>query len=208
MINAQISAGNNSMMNNYREQGVERDIVQQNAMSENISNAADKYTMIGNEKAKRQLDLQKAAWIKEIYRNSGVLDRADPRVKKALEDIGSTAGSYQNGGQLPTTPKRPTFKENPIPKGSLTKDELNYLGHKWRGNYSAEHLPAGGMYFNDKMQMQKLAPNQETQVKNYMKSTGVLTDIWQGLPNVVSDHRGKKNRLLGNGGRIASMKKI
>lgn len=89
------------------------------------------------------------------------------------------------------------------PKGSLSEDELTYLGHKWRGNYSPEYLPLGGLYSVDGKSMQQLSPEQITQVSKYMQNTGTLTDIWQGLPNILSNHRGKNNRLMKYGGHIA-----
>lgn len=100
MINAQIDAGNNAKLDAYGQQGVEREIAQQRASSENISNAADKFVSIGNEKAKRELDLKKAAWIKEIYRNTGVLKRAQPRVDKALQEE-EDPYAMKYGGRVP-----------------------------------------------------------------------------------------------------------
>ena len=80
--------------------------------------------------------------------------------------------------------------------GLLTNDELNYLGHKFRGNYSAEYVPR--VYFVNK-KMQKLTDAQHEQLINYMKNTGALTDFWQALPNVFSDHKGN-SRLFQEGG--------
>ena len=118
----------------------------------------------------------------------------DKNGKEVTEKHSSVA---QQGGYKQKTNIAP-------PKGNLSQEEIEYLAHKWRGTYSANNLPSGGLYgisdINKSEEMQELSDTQLKQVSKYMNETGVLTDIYQGLPNAFSEHRGDKNRLLQQGG--------
>lgn len=58
--------------NEYNNSLVERNIAQQSEQSANLSNAADKYIAIGNEKQKAKVDLQKTQTLGLAFSNSGV----------------------------------------------------------------------------------------------------------------------------------------
>ncbi len=75
MANAGVAAGNNAKWDDFRNQQVERRIAMQREQSANLSNAADKFVGIQNEKNKAKVDLEKARVLSSIYKNSGVLDR-------------------------------------------------------------------------------------------------------------------------------------
>jgi hypothetical protein len=98
----------------------------------------------------------------------------------------------QDGGKI--------TKIQPV-SGLLSEDELNYLGHKFRGNYGASVVP-NNYFVNSKMQL--LSPEQHEQLKKYMSNTPTSTDFWQALPNVFSDHKGS-SRILQEGGENFEM---
>ena len=98
------------------------------------------------------------------------------------------------------------YRTIPPIQGNLSNDDLNYLGHKFRGTYSAGYVP--GSYVEQpkdikadgRLVSQQLSNEQIAQMNKYMAETGIGTNMWQSLPNVFSDHKGN-TKLYQNGGQ-------
>jgi hypothetical protein len=108
MANAQIDVQNTGMYNQYQDTLVNRNMVQQTAQSANLANAADKYIGIQNERAQRELDMQKFGVLSQMYKPSGVLDRLlqgtdTPYTKQKMGGTiryGKMKRVYSGGGEL------------------------------------------------------------------------------------------------------------
>lgn len=74
---------NKERMNGYNDSLVERNLAQQREQSQNLSNAADKYIGINNEKQKAAVDLQKTQMLGLAYSNSGVDNALRAKAKAA-----------------------------------------------------------------------------------------------------------------------------
>ena len=110
-MNAGIEANNLARMDRYNDDVVGAQIADQRERSANLSNAADKFVMQQNEKAKAKLDLDKLNVYKELWKNSGVYDRlltemekqgiTDPTGAKAFSGkaYGGRIAVFKNGGK-------------------------------------------------------------------------------------------------------------
>lgn len=83
-MNAEIEGRNINTMNNYRDSLTGRGIAIQREQSANLANASDKSIAIDNEKAKRDLELKKFGVLKDVWSQSGVMNR----LMKRLEEQG------------------------------------------------------------------------------------------------------------------------
>ena len=110
-MNTGIEANNLARMDRYNDDAVGAQIADQRERSANLSNAADKFVMQQNEKAKAKLDLDKLNVYKELWKNSGVYDRlltemekqgiTDPTGAKAFSGkaYGGRIAVFKNGGK-------------------------------------------------------------------------------------------------------------
>lgn len=115
-MNAQIRAGNNQKIDQTNQMRVERGVAQQREQSANISNAADKYVGIENEKAKANLDLTKFGIIADMYNKDGVSGAILPRM--GTNPLGT---EYQNNG---STQAQQTMAEDLLQKSKNRRAEI------------------------------------------------------------------------------------
>lgn len=74
-MNLQVDSYNAAKSDEYGDALVERQIAQQRQAGQNLANFADKRVASMNEKATRDLDLQKFKVLSRMYKDSGVMDR-------------------------------------------------------------------------------------------------------------------------------------
>ncbi len=138
-MNAQIRASNNQKLDQTNQMRVERSIAQQREQSANISNAADKYTAIQNEKAKADLDFKKFGVVAAMYNKDGVAGRTF----KGLGNDDPLGLEYQNNG---LTEKQNTVSdylaEEAKKRNKKTKDYTT-----WKGKYGGSMSQSAGARF-------------------------------------------------------------
>lgn len=106
MMDAQTSAGNNALTNEYHQSILEKNIANQREQSQNLANASDKYIEIQNQKKAAQVSQQRNLILKSLYDNSGVINRQAQLWKNAgLPDpygvnYGYTRSKF--GGSIPS----------------------------------------------------------------------------------------------------------
>lgn len=146
----------------------------------------------------------------------------DAQKNKDYFDTTRQSQMYGNGGKIDSVttqvinnpratmliPKNGTITRTYLspPEGLLTEDELNYLGHKNGGRSEVYNQPSSYTDYSDytHQKIQNLSPEQVQQLNTYYKNRSLGTSIFQALPNIISNHRGKNNRLLALGGSLAS----
>lgn len=86
-MDLQIKAMNTGLLNDVEHQKVQRNIANQREQSANLANAGDKFTLIGNEKRKAAVDIQKTKVLSSAFNTSGVYQRKRAQWKAAgVED--------------------------------------------------------------------------------------------------------------------------
>lgn len=143
-MNLNVNAMNVGATNRYRDSLTERNVALQREQSQNLSNAADKYIGINNEKAKADLDLKKIGVLSQMWQNSGVYDRMLKKLKdRGIDDptgILNQRDSFQDGGVLQHNYDafepmafggfNPALKTFPMNKGRATgQAQINPFGN-------------------------------------------------------------------------------
>lgn len=108
-MDAQIKAMNTNLTNNYMNSKVEREIAHQREQSANVANFGDKVTLIGNEKRKAHVDLQKTRVLSTAFSSSGVYDRVRRKLMKQSGIDDPTGQGYKD---LEEEDKKSTKKAN------------------------------------------------------------------------------------------------
>lgn len=122
--NAQISANNAAVQNNYNDDVINRQIADQREKSANRANFGDKYVGIQNEKARTALEIEKLRVLEPMMNEDGVYERlagklraagmdpsvlgTDPRLRKRARMGGRMRQVFPMGGQLNSIP---SFRE-------------------------------------------------------------------------------------------------
>jgi len=78
-----VQSVNKAKLDAYEDRKIDRIIAQQREQSANISNAADKYIGIKNEKEKSRVDIEKTKTLATAYKTSGVFKRERIRMRDA-----------------------------------------------------------------------------------------------------------------------------
>ncbi len=120
MMDAAVKARNVDKIGDYGDALTARAIAHQREQSDNIANAGNKLVLIGNEKKKAKLDLEKTQVLSSIFSKSGVLTRnnsvraewkkqgiPDP-LGRNYEDLKDDEKAY--GGMMTRIPTRKLYK--------------------------------------------------------------------------------------------------